>query len=418
MLQGKPLSLLSNVRVKVALLVVAFLVASAAFASVGTRTIDRVKVNGPVYHEIVRGKDLISDVLPPPSYVIEAYLLVMQLAAVTDPQARAVLIERSVRLRVLFEERHAYWSKELPPGPLRKAMVVDAYVPAVEFFRLRDEIFLPAVLAGNGERANALIRGPLSEHYETHRRAIDYVTALATAESAAHEQAATQELTRAGRMLLALGAAMVAVLGAIGFTLNHIGSQLRQKVEEQKALFEKMSVQDGLTGIANRRLFDRMLGAGWRRAQRDRRPLSLLMIDVDHFKSYNDTYGHPKGDACLRSIAGALQGVVNRPDDLVARYGGEEFAVLLPGTDRSGARVIAEAVCSAVEMLRLPHSGSNLGDHHVTISVGVATATPGGTGAPDSLVELADASLYEAKNGGRNRVYQAAAAASARANVG
>lgn len=398
--------MLNSVRVKVALLVVAFVASSVAFAYVGGRTIDNVKVNGPVYRDIVRGKDLISDVLPPPSYVIEAYLLVLELTAAPDPHTRAVLIERSVRLRVLFEERHAFWSKELPPGPLRRAMLVDAYTPAVEFFRIRDEQFLPALLAGHFDVANALARGPLAEHYEAHRRAIDTVTELATAESVTHEHTASEEVTYASRLLVGLGCAMAVVAVAIGLTLNHIGRTLRRKLEEQKELFERMSIQDGLTGIANRRLFDRMLAAGWRRALRDRRPISLLMIDVDYFKSYNDKYGHPKGDECLRTIAAALTGAVNRPDDLVARYGGEEFVVLLPGTDRAGALMIGELVCAAVEKLKLPHAESNLADRHVTISVGVATLFPSGSKVPENLVELADANLYEAKRAGRNRTFQ------------
>ena len=165
---------------------------------------------------------------------------------------------------------------------------------------------------------------------------------------------------------------------------------------------QAMALLDGLTGIPNRRRFDERLDAEIRRAWRSRLPLALLMVDVDHFKAYNDSFGHPEGDACLRAVAGALARAAKRPGDLAARYGGEEFAVLLPATTLPGALDVAEVARQAVLALRLPHS-TEAG--MVTVSIGVATLPPGRSrDAGLHLVQAADKALYEAKRLGRNRV--------------
>lgn len=165
---------------------------------------------------------------------------------------------------------------------------------------------------------------------------------------------------------------------------------------------ETLVVVDALTGIANRRRFDEVLSTEWRRALRDSRKLSLLLIDADHFKRYNDTYGHVRGDSCLKQIAEAALDVVLRPSDLVARYGGEEFAVVLPGTDEAGAKSVAEDICQAVRSRQLPHEGNAPGI--VTVSVGCATIIPQRGKTVQDLIESADQVLYRAKGRGRNRV--------------
>jgi diguanylate cyclase (GGDEF)-like protein/PAS domain S-box-containing protein len=165
---------------------------------------------------------------------------------------------------------------------------------------------------------------------------------------------------------------------------------------------ETLVVVDALTGIANRRRFDDSLTIEWRRSLREGSKLSLLLIDADHFKRYNDTYGHVRGDSCLKQIAEAALDVVLRPGDLVARYGGEEFAVVLPGTDESGAKAVAEDICQAVRNRRLPHEGNAPGI--VTVSVGCATMIPQRGKTSQDLIEAADQALYRAKGRGRNRV--------------
>ncbi|WP_170942305.1 diguanylate cyclase, partial [Noviherbaspirillum denitrificans] len=159
----------------------------------------------------------------------------------------------------------------------------------------------------------------------------------------------------------------------------------------------------GLTGIANRRRFDLHLEDEFRRAKRNASPLSLIMIDVDSFKDYNDNYGHQRGDQCLAQIAGALGGVLNRSSDLVARYGGEEFTVVLPDTNEDGAMQIAEAMRAEIEALNIEHAHSRVAKF-VTISLGVSTVVPEHLSNTGSLIHAADRALYQAKRSGRNCV--------------
>ena len=180
-----------------------------------------------------------------------------------------------------------------------------------------------------------------------------------------------------------------------------VRTQLRLK--QQSDLLERLAFSDGLTGVANRRAFDECLQREWRRHERVGKPLTLVMLDVDHFKSYNDRHGHAEGDACLRAVAAALASRVERAGDLLARYGGEEFAVVLVDTPEDGALAFAERLRSAVEAARLPH-GALPGVEHVTVSVGVASAVPHRDGTPASLIEAADLALYDVKQAGRNRV--------------
>jgi diguanylate cyclase (GGDEF)-like protein/PAS domain S-box-containing protein len=183
---------------------------------------------------------------------------------------------------------------------------------------------------------------------------------------------------------------------------------ISRDITEQKNLenrLETLAIEDSLTGLANRRRFDERLAEEWGRAYRNRSSIALLMIDVDRFKAYNDEYGHPAGDACLRAVARIIAGEVNRTVDLAARYGGEEFAVLLPNTDAAGCARIGERIRQAIHAAGLVHAaGGPTG--WVTVSVGGAACRPilersAGLGA---LVEAADRALYAAKEAGRNRL--------------
>lgn len=165
----------------------------------------------------------------------------------------------------------------------------------------------------------------------------------------------------------------------------------------------KEAVTDGLTGAYNRRYFDKRLNSELRRALRQNAPISLIILDIDFFKDYNDNYGHPAGDKILISVVNELKSQMNRATDLVTRFGGEEFAIILPDCGYEGGQAIAEKIRSAIADLKMPHSKSPVA-HHITISVGVGTYVPGSTCNATTLLEAADKAMYVAKNSGRNCV--------------
>jgi len=165
----------------------------------------------------------------------------------------------------------------------------------------------------------------------------------------------------------------------------------------------KLASTDGLTGLANRRRFDEVLAQEYARHIRSTNELSLILLDIDHFKTYNDTYGHVSGDDCLRQIAGVIDQSIIRVTDLAARYGGEEFVCVLPETNQSGALAIAEKIRQAISSLAIPHSASSAASH-VTASLGVVTARCLAEKSPLNIVAQADEQLYKAKSSGRNRV--------------
>ena len=194
------------------------------------------------------------------------------------------------------------------------------------------------------------------------------------------------------------------LIGGLAFGDHFMATFVDQTEQRaQQELLHKLAFMDGLTGLANRSQFDRSLQAEWRRCRRSGKPLALALIDIDHFKQYNDLYGHPQGDACLRAVAEVLRAGLGRSHDLVARYGGEEFVCLLPECDLDGARAKAQALCRAVQARGLAHAGSPVVPV-VTVSIGVASVVPHQDATPEQLLARADAHLYRAKAAGRNRV--------------
>ncbi len=197
--------------------------------------------------------------------------------------------------------------------------------------------------------------------------------------------------------------------------LQHLANQVAIAIEQSQLYrqlaianqkLQELATTDGLTGIANRRQFDRVLMLEWRRLAREELPLSLIMFDIDFFKLYNEFYGHLGGDDCLRQVAGAIARSAKRAGDLAARYGGEEFAVILPNTSAEGANFVARKICDGIASLKLPHARSSIGPY-VTLSCGIATAIPSGEESPDTLIHSADSALYQAKNEGKNRICHA-----------
>ena len=171
--------------------------------------------------------------------------------------------------------------------------------------------------------------------------------------------------------------------------------------------WRELAFTDPLTGLPNRRRLDEVIQGGWSRWTRDQTPVTVLVIDVDHFKAFNDASGHPAGDACLKTIAAALAATCDAPGGIVCRWGGEEFLMLLPDSDAAQGANVAHRVLEAVHDVALPHAASPTGK--VTVSIGVATAVPTCDLAPDELIARADRALYAAKRAGRDRIVAAPA---------
>ncbi len=179
--------------------------------------------------------------------------------------------------------------------------------------------------------------------------------------------------------------------------------KLRKNLEEKNRLLEQLSYLDELTAVANRRCFDDIFEKEWKRTVRTKNSISIILIDIDQFKTFNDTYGHPAGDECLKHVARSVDSTLKRPADLIARFGGEEFIALLPNTDLKGALFIAEKMRENVFKLQIEHRKSN-GIKFVTVSAGVGTMQPGQHDNAKELIRLADNRMYEAKKAGRNCV--------------
>ena len=191
------------------------------------------------------------------------------------------------------------------------------------------------------------------------------------------------------------------VIGMVAdITERKMAEQQLQKAYQE---MEYLSNRDGLTNIANRRYFDQYLSSEWQRATRNSKSLALIILDIDFYKPFNDTYGHLAGDNCLKQIARILEETVKRSTDVAARYGGEEFAVILPETDLCGANVVANHIQTAISALQIPHKGSHI-NKFVTVSIGVATTMPDMDWEPVDLINKTDKALYQAKQNGRNRV--------------
>lgn len=198
-------------------------------------------------------------------------------------------------------------------------------------------------------------------------------------------------------------------LGAIDYITKPFSPQIIQaRVRNHLELklirdkLTKLTMVDGLTSIANRRQFDYEIEQQWQRGVRKQTPVSILMLDIDFFKQYNDLYGHLKGDDCLKQVAACLNNQLQRPTDLVARYGGEEFVCVLPETDLDGAIHVADSIIAGMAKLNIAHEGSKVSDH-LTVSIGLVSTQPTLDSTLIDLIDSADKALYRAKQGGRNR---------------
>lgn len=349
--------------------------------------------------------------------------------SLTTAVAAAVLERNSLRA-ASYHSLHA----ELEATMLEVESLTASMTMASDIQTLRDE---QRALRGLEAQAFRLMS---EERWEAAYQALlvgDYVMALKLYEinSESAVGALTIELANAARqqeqlrqatLVLRLGAAVLLLWAGWRYSCRlqaDLATQVRLRAEvtaanealEEKVrlrtadleaanrLLETLSATDGLTGLANRRRFDGYWTQEWQRALRQALPLAVIMVDVDHFKAYNDHYGHQQGDECLRQVGAILRATVRRSGELAARYGGEEFVVVMPGASVAQAMETAEAIRLAIQSAGMPHASSPSG-HVVTVSLGVAAGTPTPTDHRDRLLREADLALYEAKHQGRNRV--------------
>lgn len=194
-----------------------------------------------------------------------------------------------------------------------------------------------------------------------------------------------------------------------GLMLEHEAQErtrLNEKLDQQNRQLERLANEDALTGLCNRRHFDQQMAREWDRLRREQQPLAVLFIDVDHFKRYNDYYGHGGGDDCLAAVGHVLRAATRRPADLAARYGGEEFVVMLPGTDDDGARDVAQRILEHIDRLKMPHAASPVSEY-LTVSIGFTATVPSALSNTLDLLKAADDALYAAKHAGRHRAVSA-----------
>lgn len=207
------------------------------------------------------------------------------------------------------------------------------------------------------------------------------------------------ERCRCGELCIPMTRVGLKELNVLANAFRDMTGELKRRTDK----LEQLSIEDGLTGIANRRHFEQTLAREWKRALRTGNHLSLLLVDIDYFKAYNDFLGHQAGDECLKKVARSLQIAVSRPGDLVARYGGEEFGIILPDTEMVGAERIAQSLREALSSSGIAHERSKVADV-ITVSIGIASTVPSGNHEPESLIEAADQALYRAKDAGRDRI--------------
>ncbi len=289
---------------------------------------------------------------------------------------------------------------------------------------------VPIWQSGDWETANQRLEDTVWEAEKIEDAAFNYISLATSSKSQAQGQSApdfrSENRNNLWGMLTAYNCSGVREWQQweIDF-LQHLANQVAIAIEQSQLYrqlaianqkLQELATTDGLTGIANRRQFDRVLMLEWRRLAREELPLSLIMFDIDFFKPYNDFYGHLGGDDCLRQVARAIASSTNRAGDLPARYGGEEFAVILPNTSAEGANIVARKICDRIASLKLPHARSSIGSY-VTLSCGIATAVPSGEESPDTLIRSADSALYQAKNEGKNRICHASKTAVETASI-
>ncbi|MEG4572042.1 diguanylate cyclase [Microcoleus sp. N3A4] len=316
---------------------------------------------------------------------------------------------------VLVESQSVQAIADVSSSPLAgscKELLADCEIAAV--------VSVPIWQSGDWETANQTQEGTVWEAEKTEDAAENYLWLPALGQPQAQGKSAPDSMAKNGNSLWGMLTAyncsgvrewqqweidfLQQLANQVAIAIEQ--SQLYRKLAIANQKLQQLATTDGLTGIANRRQFDRVLILEWRRLAREELPLSLMIFDIDFFKLYNEFYGHLGGDDCLRQVARAIAIAANRAGDFTARYGGEEFAVVLPNTSAEGANAVARKICDAIASLKLPHARSSIGPY-VTLSCGIGTAVPSPQQSPDTLIRSADSALYQAKTEGKNCICHA-----------
>jgi methyl-accepting chemotaxis protein WspA len=233
-----------KISTKLMLLLAPYACCVTAFALIGFQTLATFQVGGPIYRRVIQAKDVIADVLPPPEYIIESYLLTLRMADESDPEALAELIERSKGLRRDYDARHEFWVGDLDAGRLRDVLVQDSYHPAIEFFDVRDRELVPALLAGDRAKVKELVHGKLLDHYEKHRNAVDEVVRIATEQNQSLEQEVVAIISRKSRLLSALGIGISLITAAVFLVSWRFASDLTSRIGQAAAAAQKVASGD------------------------------------------------------------------------------------------------------------------------------------------------------------------------------
>ena len=414
-----------------------FALGYAVYGAWSFRTLDELKVNGPLYQRIAQGKDLIADMLPPRNYIVESYLVTLQMLHATEVAERNNLIESLTKLRKEYDESYRFWIVTVFDQEIRNHLLTQAHLPADAFYAIAFDEFIPAIRSNNEAAASAAMArmGPL---YERHRKVIDQIIRSTTHQIASDEALAKERIQSASRLLLAIlvvsmglsigvaaiilrglqrplnrlaGAAERLAQGDFGAVLppaseDEVGSLVlafqtmrdkRQGTEKELRSMLHLATHDALTGLPNRQLLKDRVEQALVQVGRSQKRVAVLFIDLDGFKAINDTLGHAVGDQLLREVAQRLVSVV-RGEDTVARQGGDEFVVLLHEVSgEQAAQMVAQKMLSAlVASCRI--DGADL---RISASIGLAVSPDGGE-TVDLLLKNSDVAMYYAKDSGRN----------------
>ena len=394
---------------KLMILITIFVIGFVLFGVVAYQTIDSIKINGKMYNEIVSGKDLVADILPPPEYIIESYLTALQLSKETDKTKIENLINYEAQLKKEYDNRHEVWVSGLPEGDIKKTMIEDSYKPAMEFFDVFKNEFIPAVKSGDKEKANEILP-KLDKFYSEHRTNINKVVSLANIKNSTIEENAKNTINTDLLILNSLAISILSIAIALGLIIaSGISKQIKKVDIKNKELdlvrlelltknkeLEEISTTDSLTGLSNRK---KMLQNISTLLEDKNEKFAVFFIDLDNFKNINDNLGHHAGDTILKAVAVRLNGII-RSSDTISRVGGDEFIIILKHLKLSAnvEKIVTDIATAIGTTLRtaFTYNGNTM---FLGASIGISIFPEHGTDV-DTLINNADLAMYKVKHNG------------------